>query len=96
MSESRHGEAGSERSMEMHGTGIAQLGVRRLLGWRDNQLYFGGLWVGEVTKSEVGYQAGRWRAWATTDAPGAHHGWFESEGDARRKVEMVVSRAIQA
>lgn len=68
--------------------------ARGRLQWRGRELYFGELWVGEVMQWNAGVQMGKWRAWVTTEAPGAHHGWFGSEGEARRQAETVVCRAL--
>ena len=68
--------------------------ARGRLRWRGRELYFGELWVGEVMQWSAGPHAGKWRSWVTTEPPGAHHGWFGSEQEARRQVEMVVCRAL--
>jgi hypothetical protein len=66
----------------------------RLLHWEGRHLYCGSLWVGEVMEWTGGSRAGQWRAWAMTEPPGAHHGWFTSELEARRQVEAVVRAAL--
>jgi hypothetical protein len=66
----------------------------RLLHWEGRCLYYGGLWVGEVMTQSSGLRSGQWRAWVLTEAPGAHHGWFASESEARRQVETVVRAAL--
>jgi len=62
--------------------------------WRGRELFFGELWVGEVMQWSVGTNAGKWRVWITTESPGAHHGWYASEQEARRQAETVVCRAL--
>lgn len=66
----------------------------RMLRWDGTNLYFGGLWVGETMLQTNGVRAGQWRAWVLTDVPGAHHGWYETEAEARRQVELVVRSAL--
>jgi hypothetical protein len=66
----------------------------RMLRWNGRHLYYGGLWVGEVMTQTSGARTGQWRAWVLTEAPGAHHGWYASEGEARRQVETVVRAAL--
>jgi hypothetical protein len=70
-----------------------QQDVRQYLRWRVNELYLGDLWVGEVMQWKAGPKQGKWRAWVLTESPGAHHGWFSTERDARHQVESVVCRA---
>jgi hypothetical protein len=66
----------------------------RLLRWEGRQLYFGGLWVGEVLAQSTGQRSGQWRAWVLTEPPGVHYGWFNTESEARRRVEAVVRAAL--
>jgi hypothetical protein len=73
---------------------VGDLVLRRHLRWRGERLYFGGLWVGEVMLWHSPPQIGRWRAWSSTEAPGSHHGWFATEYDAKRQVELVVAGAL--
>jgi hypothetical protein len=75
---------------------IGDLTVRRHLRWRDERLYLGGLWVGEVMLWQSPPQVGRWRAWSTAEEPGTHHGWHATEYDARREVERAVVAALAA
>jgi hypothetical protein len=66
----------------------------RMLRWDGRHLYYGGLWVGEVMTQSTGPREGQWRAWVLTAVPGAHHGWFVTETEARRQVEAVVRAAL--
>jgi hypothetical protein len=66
----------------------------RLLHWEGRHLYCGKLWVGEVIASIGGERAGQWRAWVMTEPPGAHHGWYGSEMEAKRQVESVVRASL--
>ena len=68
----------------------------RMLRWEDRQLYYGGLWVGEVMTQSRGPRAAQWRAFVATEPPCAHHGWYGSESEARRQVEAVVRAALPA
>jgi hypothetical protein len=65
-----------------------------LLKWQGRELYLGELWVGEIMQWSAGPRAGQWRAWVTTEPPGAHHGWYETESEARSQVEAVVRRSL--
>jgi hypothetical protein len=66
----------------------------RLFRWDGRNLYCGNLWVGEVISPSAGPRAGQWRAWVTTEPPGAHHGWYVSETEARRQVEAIARAAL--
>ena len=66
----------------------------RLFRWDGRNLYCGNLWVGEIIGASSGERAGQWRAWVMTEPPGAHHGWYSNEIDARRQVEAVARAAL--
>ena len=68
--------------------------ARRHFQWRGEQLYCGGLWVGEIMQWQSAPHVGRWRAWVMTQPPGAHHGWFASDQEARRQVEHIAGLAL--
>jgi len=88
------GQKGLVASLEEAGERRArQTAQRRHLRWKGDQLFYGGLRVGEVVLWQSVPQLGRWRAWVMTDASGAHHGWFATEQEARRQVELVVAAA---
>lgn len=72
----------------------ASVEVRSALGWRGDDLYLGGLWVGEVMRWSAAPHSGEWRAWVLTASPGAHHGWFATREEARREVVDVALGAV--
>jgi hypothetical protein len=91
-----HSRSTLDRDSDAYGASrpVGDFVFRRYLRWRGERLYFGGLWVGEVMLWQSPPHVGRWRAWSTTEAPGAHHGWFATEFDAKRQVELVVLAAL--
>lgn len=63
-------------------------------GWRRNELYLGGIYVGEVHSLKP--HRDKWRGWFMSEADGDSIGEYETRDEAVKAVEAKLAEELAA